>query len=379
LNASSPGISSKRITCFEGLRGYAVALVFLVHFIDHYFARTGQIDFNQFDLAAPHTAAQVLAYWAWASHYGVDLFFLLSGFLIFRLMVRPDFDFGRFLWQRVHRLYPAFGVALLLYTLYQGHYWNLWRDWSTLLCNAVFLQGIFELGIPAVIVQSWSLSFEWLFYLTAPVLLLLVRRGRGPLRAWHVLLAGALTLAPLLPLGHHYARFVMFFAGGLLAATPVETTKTWIARVPEAAVVGAYVAVTTFFALDHDFAHFAWAYAVSCLLLVAKATYGNGLLTRVFCWAPMRALGNISYSFYLLHNLALVVVVDHVGPLLKVAGAVQFCVLLVLSLAVGVGASRVSYRLLEQPYFQRRRPVSPPDPVSSEPARAEMLPLSSPR
>lgn len=378
MDVSSAARSGERIASFDGLRGYAVALVFLVHYVDHYFGRTQQIDFNRFDLAAAHTAAQLLAYWAWASHYGVDLFFLLSGFLIFRVAARPDFHLGRFLWQRVHRLYPAFGVALMLYVAYQAYFWNRWYEWRTLLQNAVFLQGIFELGIPAVIVQSWSLSYEWLFYLTTPLLLMLIRRGWVPLRPGHVLLVGALTLAALVPQGPHYARFVMFFAGGLLAAMPVDTTRAWIARVPEAAVVAAYLAATSFFLFDHRYTHFAWPYALACLLLVANATWGTGLLARLFRWAPLRALGNVSYSFYLLHGLAVVAVVDHVGPLLNaLPSAAHFGVLLVMSFAVGVGASKLSFRWLEQPYFQRRhlRAV----PVESGAARPEMLSVGSPR
>lgn len=355
MNASPAGAHAERIAAFEGLRGYAVALVFLVHYVDHYFARAAGIDFNRFDLAATHSAAQWLAYWAWASHYGVDLFFFLSGFLIFRLAARPDFGYRRFLWHRLQRLYPAFAAALLVYVAYQATFWDRRYDWPTLLQNAVFLPGVFELGIPAIIVQSWSLGFEWLFYLSTPLWLRLVRRGGAPLHAGHVLLAGALTLALLLPRGPQYARFVMFFAGGLLAAAPLETVKTWIPRVPEGVVVAAYLAVTTFFVVDHDYTHFSGLYAMACLLLVAKATYGTGLLRRLFCWRPLRALGNISYSFYLLHALVLVAMIDHLGPrLTALPGALHFGVLLAISFAVGVGVSWLSFRWLEQPYFRRR-------------------------
>lgn len=361
--------SNDRITSFEGLRGYAVALVFAVHFIDHYFSRGQRLDFNTFDVATSANPVHALAFWAWSSHYGVDLFFLLSGFLIFRLVARADFAFGTFLRSRLQRLYPAFGVALLLYVAYQGVFWHRVPDWHTLLQNAVFLQGLFELNVPAIIVPSWSLSFEWLFYLTTPLLMLVLRRARpGPLKHWHVLVCGAATLAMLVPVGNHYARFAMFFAGGLLAAMPADVVKRSVDGVPEAMVIAAYLSVTTWFMFDKDYAHFSGPYAIACLLLVAKATYSDGVLARLFRWAPLRALGNVSYSFYLLHAIVLVAVVDHVGPLLQPLPAVlRFTLLIALAFVASVAAGMASFRWLEQPYFDRRHR----DPQTAAPPVAE--------
>jgi len=355
-SVTSTGLPPERITSFEGLRGYAVALVFAVHFIDHYFSRMHPLDFDRLDPTGVRSTAEALALWGWSSHYGVDLFFLLSGFLIFRLVARPGFHFGRFLWQRAQRLYPAFAVAMVLYLAYQAVFWDLRHDWRTVLQNAVFLQGLFELKVPAIIVASWSLGFEWLFYLSAPVLFVLARgRAGGALRCRHVLAVGAVTLAVLLPIGPHYARFAMFYAGGLLAAVPAGTARAWIDKWPEPVVVAAYLAVTTSFMFDRDYTHFAWPYAIVCVLLVAKATLGTGALARVFRLAPLRALGNVSYSFYLLHGLVLVAVVDHLGPRLPPLPApAHFAVLSAAAFLASVAASLVSFRLLEQPYFRRR-------------------------
>jgi exopolysaccharide production protein ExoZ len=354
VSSSAARAPGHRIGSMEGLRGYAVVLVFLVHFMDHYFRRVKDLDFNRFDITTGSNLVDALAYWAWASHYGVDLFFLLSGFLIVRLVARPEFRLGPFLWHRLQRLYPAFGAALVIYVGYHAVFWHKFYDWRTLAANAFFLPGIFELSINAIIVPTWSLSFEWLFYLTTPPMLLALR-GRGPLRAWHVVASAALTLAVLLPLGPHYARFVMFFAGALLALAPAERTRAWITKVPEGAIVVAYIAVTTFFVFDQDYRHFAWPYAIVCVTLVAKTIYGHGALGRLFQFSPLRALGNVSYSFYLLHGIALVAVVDHIGPLCAGWPAgIHFAVLLGISFAVSVGASFISYRLLEQWYFERR-------------------------
>jgi len=91
------------------------------------------------------------------------------------------------------------------------------------------------------------------------------------------------------------------------------------------------------------------------VLLVAKATHGTGALARVFRLAPLRALGNVSYSFYLLHGLVLVAVVDHLGPRLPPLPApAHFAVLSAAAFLASVAASLVSFRLLEQPYFRRR-------------------------
>jgi peptidoglycan/LPS O-acetylase OafA/YrhL len=94
---------------------------------------------------------------------------------------------------------------------------------------------------------------------------------------------------------------------------------------------------------------------VTSLLLAAKVIHGDGVLRRMFALEALRRLGRVSYSFYLFHGLVIIIVCDHVAPLLRpLPESVTFVLLLGCSFACSVAVASLSYRLLEQPYFERR-------------------------
>jgi len=352
-----PRVEGARIGGLDGLRAYAITLVFLVHFLAQYFnGVTGakRIDFDAFEWTRAASVVDAAAYYFWASHYGVDLFFLLSGFLIFRLVSRPDFSYLSFLGHRFMRLYPAFAVALLIYCIYVGRFWNLHYDWTTILANMLMLQGVWELGIKPIIVPTWSLTFEWLFYLTFPALILCAGLRRKVSMLHLALIAAALTLT-IVPIGPHYIRFLMFVAGAALAAMPSTTVKNLIQQIPDIGVVLVFVLANLLFVDQQNYYRFIPVFMLTSFLLVAKVVYGAGLLHRLFTFAPLCRLGKVSFSFYLLHGLMIIVVCDHLAPLLRgLPEAARFVTLLIAAFGASTAVASFSYRLLEQPYFEFR-------------------------
>ena len=89
----------------EGLRGFAAILVFLVHFHSL---------FGNFATPGLHAVFQVLAS---LGHTGVDLFFVLSGYLMYGIVLSPKFQYGHYFVRRVKRLYPVFAAVLLFYVI----------------------------------------------------------------------------------------------------------------------------------------------------------------------------------------------------------------------------------------------------------------------
>jgi peptidoglycan/LPS O-acetylase OafA/YrhL/cellulose synthase/poly-beta-1,6-N-acetylglucosamine synthase-like glycosyltransferase len=346
-----------RVLGMDGLRAYAISLVFLVHFLSQYFNGSDgfrRIDFDNFQLAHADTAVDFFAYYFWASHYGVDLFFLLSGFLIFRLVSRQRFSYPEFLRNRFMRLYPAFAVALAIYCVYVALFWNQTYDWHTIAANLLMLQGLWELGIKPIIVPSWSLSFEWLFYLVFPLLLFLpIARGRICLR--HLALVAAVVIAFIMPTGEHYIRFLMFLAGAGLACISADRMRANLQRIPDVIVLVVYGLANLLFVAQQDYYRFIPVYLVTSFLLVAKVVYGDGFLHRIFRSEILSRLGRVSYSFYLFHGLVIIIVCDHLAPMLRgLPEFVRFLVLLSCSFAFSAAVASVFYRLLERPYFERR-------------------------
>lgn len=287
----------RQLRSMEGLRGLAVFLVFLVHYVT---------------LVEPWLMHETLIFSLASSlrnigHSGVDLFFVLSGYLIYGTLivkVRPLLPYLR---RRVERIYPAFLAVFVLYLLLSWLFpheskipHGVAATFIYLVSNLMLLPGLFP--IEPMITVAWSLSYEMFYYLLVPVLIAVLglrQWSRSARMVFFGLLAvSMLTLAYWV--GGHI-RLVMFVAGILLFESLGSTKVPHIDRLGLLALFGGMVVIDQ------------WAvgpirYAVLCVsffVLCLAAFHGNGLTARIFCWSPLRWLGNMSYSYYLIHGLAL--------------------------------------------------------------------------
>src|SRR5262249_49773314 len=130
---------------------------------------------------------------------GVDLFFLVSGFLIYGHVLVKQTSYTWFMKRRLRRIYPAFGCMLLVYTILHFAVYPLDRVPQDPAAAAVFilqsaalLPGIFD--IPPLFSVAWSLSYEMLFYCTIPVLVAVtgLRRWRPSWRMLFFAVLGAI-------------------------------------------------------------------------------------------------------------------------------------------------------------------------------------------
>lgn len=206
------GGTSSNLRVMEGLRGYAVFLVFLVHFAT---------------LVLPHVHGGSL--WRVAlvrleviGHSGVDLFFVLSGYLIYGSLIRRPQPFGAYLLRRVQRIYPAFLAVLALYLVLSFVFPNESKLPASagaaavyLLQNLLLLPGLFP--IEPIITVAWSLSYEFFFYLVVPLMVgaLALRQRSG---AWRSCLLSAVAVAGVTAaaVSGGPIRLLMFVAGMLV-------------------------------------------------------------------------------------------------------------------------------------------------------------------
>lgn len=244
--------------------------------------------------------------------FGVDVFFVLSGFLITRILAEEHAASGTinvasFYLRRLRRLYPALLLLLAVYLVAgplafpdrQGHA----RD---ALVAAAYLSdyGFAFWKVPWVLQHTWSLSAEEHFYLVWPLALLLV--FRLPRRHWApaiFALAGAATLwrwsVLFSPGGWHeaYYRFDTRLSGLLLGAA----AAMWNPRAPRfaaAAGTALLLLAVTQASVKVDSALTVWmgvAEAGSLLLVLGAQQF------RVLAWAPAVWLGKLSYGIYLWH------------------------------------------------------------------------------
>lgn len=243
---------------------------------------------------------------------GVDVFFVLSGYLITRLLADQyvttgDINVRSFYLRRLKRLYPALLLLLvvqlmlgpLLFPDRQHHV----RD---ALVVATYLSdyGYAFWKVPQVLSHTWSLSLEEHFYLVWPLALLMVLRL--PRRAWVVTVLGLAVAATLWRWyvvfnvngwQQPYYRFDTRLSGLLLGAA----AALWNPRPPRfAAAVGAalLLAAVSQAAFKEDAALTIWmavAEAGSLLLVL-----GAGQVRLLTSW-PLIWMGKLSYGIYLWH------------------------------------------------------------------------------
>jgi exopolysaccharide production protein ExoZ len=349
-----PG-TGNRFAAVEGLRAYAAFLIFLVHYCDSYATRILGIDPNSLRLSTVSDAWTGVVYYFFASHHGVDIFFFLSGFLICRMLLRPAFNYRGFVLRRIARIYPAFAISLLVWVYVRiavQRWYSL--DMAQLTGNLLFLNAVPAFGVKPFNTVTWSLFFELVFYLTFPLILWRSDR-RCRVTPTRIVVFAVLFMPLALQVGAFFIRFLMFFGGAFLAVLTDDTLQRLARRVPDGLAITLYLASTTLFAQLLEYTYFIPVFVVATFFVVLKVTHGEGVLRRVFAWTPLRYLGNVSYSFYLVHGLGVELTMNFYGSaFLGLGGPVYLVATLVTSLVIGLILATGLFVLAEKPYFTWR-------------------------
>ena len=289
----------------EGLRGFAVLLVFFVHYQS---------------LSQPWhqnhgMAGLLLGQLHHVGHAGVDLFFVLSGYLIYGTLIDRQQSFWPYMGRRVRRIYPTFLAVLAVYLLIFALRPALSKLPAQvpeaalyILQNLLLLPGL--LPITPIIVVAWSLSYEMFFYIVMPLVIaacgLRSRSSGGRVVFFVGMLGVGLVLAALAP-SPVPVRLGLFIAGVILyellrrpPAQPLSPLWAVVALAAVAAVMLMPMPGTARQALR--MAVLGLAFGLLCFVCFAQP---QGLAGRLFGWLPLRWLGNMSYSYYLIHGLAL--------------------------------------------------------------------------
>ncbi|MGZ4619381.1 MAG: acyltransferase family protein [Frankiaceae bacterium] len=350
-----PGRLTGRQPALDGLRAVAVAAVLLFH---------GGV------AAAP------------GGFLGVDIFFVLSGYLITMLLLREQqltgrIALGAFWARRARRLLPALFVVLVAVALYAAFlvepqarlslrldglatlgYLGNWRQLGA--AGGYFAQG----ATPSPLRHTWSLSIEEQFYLVWPLVVVALLRGRALTagrvrRILAVAVIGALLSAVLMALlvGGDVSRVYYgtdtraqsVLVGCALAALlrlrrPAAAHSRVVALVGSlglAAVIAAMVTVAGTDPRLYDGGLLLFDTAVAALL-AAVVLAPDGALARLLSVRPLPALGRISYGVYLWHwPVFVVVTAERTG--------LDGLRLLALRLGVTLVLAVLSWRLVERP------------------------------
>ncbi|HTI71521.1 MAG TPA: acyltransferase family protein [Candidatus Limnocylindria bacterium] len=337
----------------DGLRAVAIGLVFAFH----------------------------LLHWPHGGFIGVDVFFVISGFLITQLLVR-DIDGGKFsyaaFWERrVRRITPAVTVVVLLtaiagYALFSPDLFASLGKYlaaqAALVANVCFWRvgGYFGDGAEQnPLLHTWSLAIEEQFYLLFPWFLVVVsRKGRSFRQGavWVLLLVSFAYCAWLTPRQTTTAFYLLptraweLLVGAVTCFGVSRPRAVW-GQARQAAEVasmaGLVLIVGAAWKLSGETAFPGVVAAVPTLgaaLLIYANSWGPTFPARVLALPPAVWVGKISYSLYLWHWPLIVYWgwspltqnIPHSKPVI---------------VALAVGLSILSYFLVEQPF--RRKSVVP--------------------
>ncbi len=354
-----------RHPALDGLRALAVITVMLFHFVP------GLLPYRIMELG-------------WA---GVDLFFVLSGFLITGILLDTrghKYHYRTFIIRRALRILPlSYGVLAIVFLtatltdhpdlrITAGHQFWFWTYTQNLWF--AFEGWPKDLGL---LNHFWSLAVEEQFYLLWP----LVVAGISPKRL-HFVLLPALALGPVLRYLFPEMPFAFTFTLSRLDGLLTGALLAWAMRFRPGVVqrwwrtVGLFAILSTTVLLallvrsghtEHP-AITQWGPFVLALLsgaLLIQAFHRTGAFGRlfqaVFTWAPLRMIGRISYGVYVLHwpiLLLLPTAVAYAALNGFPEEAVHKAVLLLYIPTVLV-LSLLSHRFWERPFLRLKDRLAP--------------------
>ncbi len=254
---------------------------------------------------------------------GVDIFFVLSGFLITGILLRRKPTrtgyFSGFYFRRIFRIQPPYIVAIVLYgVLFTWHYFRPWPYYAFFGMNIHPLLYNWPIGLPA-----WSLAVEEQFYLLWPAVVLLLPERWLFRAALGVVILDPFIRALCTPLfannGAIYMltpfRADLLCAGACLAILWAHRSARFEQICKQRAWIGTVLgfgmlAALALFPVFRPSANTRWSnsfdYSLSLIgstALLAWALAGRGLLHRLLMLKPMRYIGQISYTIYLVHQM----------------------------------------------------------------------------
>jgi peptidoglycan/LPS O-acetylase OafA/YrhL len=313
----------------DGLRALAVVAVFVYH---------ARID------------------WLPGGFLGVDLFFVLSGYLITSLLLveweaRNRIDLRRFWLRRARRLLPALVVVVLGSLILSAIFARqdlahtrsdvlgslfYYANWHEIIANRSYFNAT---GNPSLLQHTWSLAVEEQFYIVWPLLLVpclvLVGRRRMPM----IVIAGVAASAALM--------WILYNPNGDPSRVYYGTdTRAFLLLMGILLGVAALVGTVLLFRQMQDFNPTLYrggdlAAAFCFVVLIGAVAHQRTGIGEAFGVAPLRWVGERSYGIYLWHWPIIVLVAGvNAHPSLGTVAA---------EAALVLAAATLSYRFVEQP------------------------------
>jgi peptidoglycan/LPS O-acetylase OafA/YrhL len=357
-------INKSKIIQLDGLRGFAVLLIIIWHYGNNELSNNTTHFANYFKLATSY---------AWS---GVDLFFVLSGFLLGGILIKnktSESYFKTFYIRRICRIFPIYFLSLLLILAIIFSGYGQTTEWGKtegvpFWSYFTFTQNVF-MGIHSTLgnrwlSHTWSLALEEQFYLILPLLIYFLNT-----RALLIVLSIAIAASPIFryysnnwyeAFNFLYCRFDALFTGVICAYLfQNEHSKAFIVRKRKllelfliffslVIILLSIKKITTPYYLENSLLSITY-----CILLLIILTNENKIFSNLFSNVILTKIGVISFGLYLFHQpvsgLVHYFFFQHEPQINSYAQLIATA----FSLAISIVLAGLSYRFIEKPIINR--------------------------
>lgn len=328
----------------DGLRGIAILLVVILHWVFQ-------------PLFLPYISTPWLKNVLNTFAYGVDLFFVISGFLIGRILLRTEKKLSglfTFYLRRILRIWPLY--YLLLGTIYFLSRGNLSTPKIQLWTFFLFIFNFYESNgtiIHQALGTLWSLAIEEQFYALAPLIFMTLKQR-------YILFFSVfiIVISPFLRLGvsansnidlwrFTFSRLDGISTGILisiiLASTDAISYLLSKIHILQGIMFLAIVVATMLYIVNSPWSSSLMVFSFGLLLVTTLIRSHSGQKTRVLNWEILRYLGVRCYSIYLFHIFFM---------LIATTLSDNFIIRLILQSILTLGFAHISWKYLEYPIIK---------------------------
>ncbi len=380
IEASKAAPRLVRLTHIEGLRGYLALWVLTCHVL--WICGYTEELLSGFPRLLVH------------GQCAVDVFIILSGFVVFYLLDKQGESYGRFIVRRFFRLFPLFIILFFIaIPLSRMTWWNAirsslyWEPWQLayvtglvpswwhnlswhiplhlLMLHGVVPDALLYDSPSAFLVTAWSVSLEWQFYLVAPFAYAWAVSSEGYRRlslcaACMLLFIAARKLFPTMNHGAALPFHLEFFFVGCASYFLYKRngekapSDTWF---PVSCSIALFLLIMG--GRSQLLLPVALWIAFLGLVLENPTSFCSRLLSPLFTSRAIQFLGRISYSIYLVHMLLIVLLQRVIFDCLPQLSHIAHCLILLgLTVLSSIAASACLYRLIEAPGMKLGRTVA---------------------
>jgi len=348
--------SNNRYESLDGLRGFLAISVFIHHIsIWYVYLQTGnwvEPDSNLFNHLGQSSVA---------------LFFMISSFLFISKLLNykgVDYPWKSFYIGRFFRIVPLYLLSFTLVLLIVGilSNWTLQVSFYYFLKNLIRWSGLGILGQPdlngikgTATINSfvnWSLLYEWLLYFSLPLLSIFIIKSKPKI---YYLAFSILFIIFAWQYRNLELQHVLSLFGGAMAAF-----------------------IYKYHSMKINFNHFLFSIAIiGCLVVVVQFRNSGELISKSFLVMafilialgndlfgflknnPLKLMGEISYSTYLLHGILIFISIHFVYGLeaTQTLSESTFCWLMLALTPVLIGVSFLTYLFIEKPFIDRSKKI----------------------